>query len=228
MTLTFPRAMPARPPESVRFELNRSDFLSRERSGRLASIQAGFPLWELEMDLTKASAEAFDEVSAWFDSLEGSRHPFFGSDPSRPYPRAYRNGFAGLTRAGGGSFGGACTSWSVDESRAKLTLDGLPSGFILSPRDYVGFRWTTEGAPRRALVRLLVPAVADAEGTAADLAITPAVPGGASDVVPSDAVAYLDQPCCIMRLDPRQSRVERLDPLNRAEVRVTALQDLRP
>lgn len=229
MTLTFPLDMPSRPPETVSFELDRNDLVTRAAVGRLTSVQAGFPLWRLDMDLTNLNAETFDEVRAWVAALNGAAGTFYGADPSRPYPKAHPRGFAGMRKADGvTAFTGAATSWSVDGTRSKLTLQGLPPDLVLSRGDYVGFRWQTSGAERRALVRALEAAVADATGKITDLPVSPAVPGGAYTLVPGGAVAYLDRPVCIMRLDPDQTTIGKIDPLNRAHVRVVALQDLRP
>lgn len=228
MALTFPRDMPVRPPEQVYFELDRADFLSRERSGRLYSVQMGFPLWRLDMDLTGSTAEVFDEVRAWVSSLEGAARTFYGRDPSRPYPKAHPDGFARMRRPDTTAFDGSASSWSVDATRTLLNLAGLPKNLRLSVGDYVGFAWTTESEERRALVRCLEARIADSSGEIEAMPVTPAVPGGDFTIVPAEATAYLNEPCCIMRLDPRQTTIGKMDALMRGDVRVVALQDLRP
>ena len=140
----------------------------------------------------------------------------------------HKDGFGSMARPAGTAFDGAATSWSVDATRTLLTLNGLPKNLRLSIGDYVGFSWTTSGAQRRALVRALEAKTADSSGVISAMQVTPAVPGGAATVVPGSATAYLNEPTCIMRLDPRQTSIGKMDGLMRGDLRVVAMQDLRP
>src|SRR5690606_38180213 len=131
---------------------------------------------------------------------------FYGRDLKRRFPRAYPNGFAGMTRAGGGSFAaGTASSWSVNTSRDVLTLNGLPASFSLSKGDYGGFSWTTSGQQRRHLVRAVEAATANGSGVAV-ITVEPAV----HKVVPSGATARLANPDCLMRLTP-ETRIGPVD-----------------
>ena len=198
MALSFPLSLPAEGIEANRFEPLRMDFLAPEMSGRVGAVAGGWPLWEAEYQLGGMTEEAADGISAFKDALRGPQRLFYGRDLARPYPRAYPTGFAGMTRAGGGSFAaGTASSWSVNTARDVLTLNGLPASFVISRRDYVGFSWTTGGQQRRHLVRAMEAVQASAAGVAV-VTVEPAV----HPVVPGAATSRLANPDCLMRLTP--------------------------
>lgn len=226
---TFPLAMPAAGPGSMAFELKRVDFLSPAAGGRIQGVAAGVPLWLGRYTLGGAlGARRSDEWRAFVDLLDGPSRYFLGRDYRRPFPLAYLDSqFAGLTRAGGGPFDGSATTWSqtlTSDKQPLLDLEGLPAGLVLSRGDYVGFRWTTGGEDRRHLVRLAEPAVADGSGVAAALAVRPAV----HTVVPSTAVAHLDNPACLMKLVPNETNLGEIDRRGSLSGVVVGLQDLQP
>jgi hypothetical protein len=169
-----------------------------------------------------------DAWRAFLASLNGANRTFLGHDYERPWPRLYPSGFSGLSRAGGGAFDGSLTAWSQTisaDGQALARLEGLPAGFQLSMGDYVDFRWTTLTVARRHLVRALEDATADGAGVIAAVTVDPAIH---SRVVPADAVAHLDQPCCVMRVISSQTSVAAMDALRVAGAHIVAVQDLRP
>ena len=198
MALSFPLALPSAGFDSNRFEPRRMDFLAPEMSGRVGAMGGGWPLWEAEYQLGGMTEETADEITAFKDALRGPQRLFYGRDLKRPFPRAYPDGFAGMARAGGGSFAaGTASTWSVNGARDVLTLTGLPANFVISKRDYVGFSWTTGGQQRRHLVRAVEAVQANGSGVAV-VTVEPAVHA----VVPSGATAVLANPDCLMRLTP--------------------------
>ncbi len=209
------------------FELQRVDFLSPEAGGRIGAVSAGNPLWVAAWQLGKIGAVKSDLWRAWLLRMRGSQRSFLGRDIARPFPLAHMGGFGGMTRAGGGAFDGAASAWSqaIDgDGSAQLTLSGLPSGLQGSVGDYVGFRWGV-GDARRALVRLVLPATANAGGTATFI-VEPPVP---TLVVPANAIAHLDRPACVMKLLPGQSELGPIDRrLSVMSGKISAVQDLRP
>jgi len=221
MALTFPRAMPTGGVDSQGFEISRVDFLSPRGDGRLNSVSAGFPLWRMTVTLNNADVDETDEWRAWVPAQRGASRMFFGRDLTRPFPKAYPKGFDGMIRAAGGAFTGAASSWAVNADRDVPTLSGLPANLALGRNDYVGFKWTTGGSARRALVRVMEPASASAGGIWSG-AVEPAVP----NIVPGTAVAYLDNPDCLMRLVPDQTSIGEIDTLHSAGGTIVALQDL--
>lgn len=225
MTILFPRTMPAIGVGAQRFELQRFDYLAPERNGRLGALRAGFPLWAGDWTLAAGIGPAnSDEWRAFIASLEGPARLFLGREYGREHPRAYPNGFDGMARAGGGTFDGSALAWSqaITDGRARLSLTGLPAGFLIGPGDYVDFRWTTGGEGRRSLVRTLEDATANGAG-ALSVDIAPAVPA----LTPALAVAHLDSPACLMRLAP-QTDISAMDRRRVAGARIVALQELLP
>lgn len=223
MALTFPRAMPTGGVDDQSFEISRVDYSFGRVDGSQGAITAGFPLWRMEVTLANADADETDEWRAWVPGQRGAQRPFYARDLTRPFPKAYRGGFGGMTRAAGGAFTGAATSWSTNTDRDQLTLTGLPASFALSLNDYVGFSWVTGGQQRRALVRC-IEAVTGTSGGSVTVTVEPAVPG----IVPGSAVAYLNEPVCIMRLVPAETRLGALDVLHSVGGSVVAVQDLQP
>ncbi|SFK41506.1 hypothetical protein [Caulobacter sp. UNC279MFTsu5.1] len=202
MALVFPRAMPSAGVSQEYFEIQRVDYLSPEAGGRLGAVSAGFPLWEAEWSLPTTGQARADEWRAWISAQRGPGRLFFGAEQHRPLPLSCPNGFAGMVRAGGGAFDGVATSWSVNGTRDGLTLQGQPVGLALGWGDYVGFKWTTSGAQRRALVRVVEPGVANGSG-ALLVSVEPPLP----TLVPSGADATLDHPDCLMKLIPGETKL---------------------
>ncbi|MDP3853149.1 hypothetical protein [Phenylobacterium sp.] len=225
MALTFPLAMPANWVGQQVFEPSRLDYASPETGGRFGGVTAGPPRWAAEWSVANAITDVTsDQVRAFVAALRGAQKRFYGKDVSRPYPRLYMGGFTGLLRAGGGSFDGSATTWSQSTGaggQALLTLTNLPAALQLSIGDYVGHRWTTGSLARRGLTRLLESATTDGSGNVT-VAIEPAIPG----LTPSDAVAYLDNPVCIMGLVPGETRLTDMDRRRRVGGRIVAVQEI--
>lgn len=223
MSLTYPRDMPVGGVISQSFEPRRNDYGTSVIGGRMTSVTAGSPLWAMSMTLRDGDE---DEVAAWrafFASLRGVQRAFLAGDLTRPYPKAYPDGFTGMVRAPGGAFDGTATSWSVNSDFDVPALSGLPAGFEVSIGDYVMWRWVTAGEKRRALARAIEPAVANAAGVAS-IVIEPPLPV----LVPGNAIADFVEPKCVMKMVPEQSQIGELDALHSASGALVALQDLRP
>lgn len=226
-------SLPDLPIARVSFEVERVDFAAPEASGRQGGVQAGWPLWTARYELDRSDPEAGDLWRAFLARLRGRIRRFYGRDITRPFPLAYRGGFAGLTRAGGGSFDGSATSWSqsIDsQGEARVILNGLPAGFVISVGDYIGWRWDAAGAGagnmmRRTLARAVLPATANGSG---QVEVTVEPPLNAA-LVPSGAIAHLDNPVCVMQLVTEETS---LGPVGKARVlgggSIIAVQDLRP
>lgn len=215
------------------FEPERVDYGAPEAGGALGGVQAGFPRWRAVWTLGRMGALASDLWRAFFAELRGQQRPFLGRDLGRPYPLAYaRTGFAAATRVNGDPFAGDAGGWSVAidaEQYCQLTLTDIPAGLILSVGDYVGFKWDAAGADegtfdRRTIVRLIRPAVANDDGEVI-VTVEPPVPS----LVPEDAVAHLDRPACVMKIDLTGGR---LGPIDRSLAiksgTIVAYEDLRP
>lgn len=216
----------------VNFVIERIDYAAPEASGRQGGVQAGWPLWRARFELDRSDPESADQWRAFFDRLRGRIRRFYARDVTRRFPLAYRFGFTGLLRAGGGAFDGSATNWlqAINaDGDALITLQGLPDGFAISVGDYIGFKWDAAGAPvgsfeRRALVRVVIPALANGAGQA----LVTVEPPLNTALVPVGALAHFDNPACVMQLVPEDSE---LGPIGQAGAlgggSVSAIQDLR-
>jgi hypothetical protein len=227
-----PIAMPSAGIGTQLFELQRVDYMAPEGGGRINGVQAGFPLWSGVWTITNATGDRADSLRAFMTQLRGATRRFLGRDLLRRYPKAYPDGFAGMTKAGGGSFTGAATTWSENidsDEDSQVSLTNLPAGFVLGVGDYIGFSWTaTEasvaGLTWRAMVRVVVGGTANGSGNVT-VTCEPPIPAA----VPDTATAYLNEPSCVMALITEQSSLNSLDPaaIMRAGGQIVGIQDIR-
>lgn len=226
--------MPRRGVASQSFDIEEVDIVAPERGGRLGGISLGFPIWRASWTLTRSMTEDLsDEWTAFVARCRGSKRPFLVSDRARQFPARFPEGFSRTTRADGTPFSGAARGWSqaiTGDGDAVLSLEGLPSGMSLRPRDHVGFKWDAAGSPagahdRRTVARVVDVATADATGSL-EAIIEPPLPIG---VVPASAIAHLDSPACIMRMIPGSAKLGAVDVLKTIlGGSFEAVQDLRP
>ena len=188
MSLPSPPLMPSTGPKDQNFELERVDYLAPEAGGQIGGITAGFPLWKTTMTLGTLTIAQSDQWRGFVLGQRGAQRLFYGYEVSRRLPRAYTFGLPA-------GFSGAAASWSqtIDANGfAVLTLNGMPAGLALAPGDYVDFRW---GTYSRAMVRVIEPGVASVSGS-----ISCSVEPPLTSVVPTNAIAHLDNPACLMKL----------------------------
>lgn len=222
MALTFPRAMPDGVATEY-FEPERTDFASPRGDGRVSGVTAGFPLWRGRWTLGRAMTQRrSEEWRAFVATLRGRQRTFFAGDQGRPYPLASPNGFTGLVRAGGGTFDGSATSWSVNADRDVPTLTGLPANYPLQIGDYIMWRWLTAGEQRRALCRAVEDATASGSGVVS-ITVEPPLP----NLVPAEAIADLARPVCIMRQDTEATKLGEKGRNLKVDGVIAGVQDLR-
>lgn len=217
----------------VTLDIERVDFAAPEASGRQGGVQAGFPVWAARLELDRIDPVSADLWTAFIDRLRGRLRRFYCGEPSRSRPVAHAFGMTSLTRAGGGAFDGTAASWSQtvdDDDDATLHLTGLPAGFVLTPRDLIGFKWDAEGAAagtfaRRTLARCVTSAVANESGEVSVIAEPPLD----TELVPEGAIAHFDDPLCVMQQVPEETE---LAPIGAAGTMssgtIVGVQDLRP
>lgn len=212
----------------VSFEIQRVDYVSPETGGRQGAVAAGFPLWRMRLNLGVMFGAEEDRWRAFLASLRGARRQFVAIDPTRRAP---------LSRARNVT----TATWSQaivgDDDQAMLTMEDLRPATVLSPGDYIGFRWDAAGdepGTKRALALVRVTgsattwgqrSVVDAAGEVT-VEIEPPVP----TIVPNDAEVYFHDAGCLMRLIPNASQVgaQVLGGHTEAGGVVEALQDLIP
>lgn len=207
-----------------KFEPRRVDYIAPEASGRVGGVQAGFPLWEAVWMLGRMPDDNSDEWRAWLTGMRGQTRRFIGRDIARQLPKAY-------LETGMGAFNGICSDWSETinaDGDSELFLDGLPNGFVLSPGDYVDFRYdATEdaiaGLAWRVIVRIVEGGTANGSGEVT-VVVEPPVP----TAVPSDAVAHVSETGCIMALILEETNLDGVDRLySILGGQITAVQDIR-
>lgn len=214
------------------FEILRVDAMAAEASGRIGGVQQGFPLWTHNWTIGNCGPTRTDAWRAFVSLARGGMRRYLAYDLGRPYPKQYLTvGFAGMTRAGGGSFDGTATSWSETingDDDSQVTLHGLPDGFVMGQGDYIGFQYTaTEdgfaGLTWHAMVRVVEAGTADGSGVL-DVICEPPIPFA----VPGGAVAYLDHPKCVMALDVSKSSLGPIDrSLGMRSGSIVGVQDIR-
>jgi hypothetical protein len=185
----------------VEFDIQRVDYSAPDASGRVDGVQAGFPLFYASYTIDVVGEDETDDIVAFKDDLRGATRRFLGRDLTRLYPKAHRNGFAGMVRPDASPFDGSATAWSETinaDGDSEVTLQGLPVGLTLGKRDYVGFHWVATSSEVAGLtwhlcVRIKSGGVADGAGNVTFLSEPPISPA-----VPAGAVAYLNQPACVM------------------------------
>lgn len=209
------------------FELQRVDYGAPEASGRIGGVQAGFPLWSASYTLGRMPDDNSDEWRAWLSGIRGATRRFIGRDIARQLPKAYLD--SGLPVG----FSGAAVDWTETinadgDSELDLELGASGAGLVLSPGDYIDFRWAAtetsiSGLPWRALVRVVEGGTADGAGDVT-VVVEPPVPSA----VPDTAVAHLDEPGCIMALILDQTSLEPVDRLYSVlGGTIAAIQDIR-
>lgn len=227
-----PLSMPNEAVALQYFRPLRVDYQAPEASGRIGGVQAGFPLWRGVWSLTRMEIETSDAWLAFMDNLRGATRRFLGRDYARPYPSQYPDGFAGMSRAGGGSFDGTATSWSESvnsDDDQTVTLNGLPANFVMKIGDYIGFSWTATdtsvaGLTWHALVRVIEAKTANGSGVLSAIKVEPPI----SSAVPGSATAYLNEPKCVMALVLDQSELDPIDVLKSVQGgTITGIQDIR-
>ncbi|MDX3929230.1 MAG: hypothetical protein QHC90_25940 [Shinella sp.] len=127
---------------------------------RTESQLSGTPYWTMQLTaekLTTVEAALFDAFM--MDADDGCLIEAY--DPHRPRPIAYQGSqpLSGV-KAGGDAFNGDGALQSITNSRT-IVVNGLPSGFRLSPGDYVEVRKSTY---LRSLHRIRQAATASAAG----------------------------------------------------------------
>ncbi len=197
MAITFPRDFPnaglATRFDEVVFMPMFSQVRAPTRGGLVQVALVGPALWQMEFKTRLMGEAEFEEWRAWLSSLRGGARKFKAWDPLRRYARAYRTGYAALTRAGGGSFAaGTANLLSIAGPRDEITLSTLPAGFVLSLGDMISIPFGSS----RSLHRVTEAGVASAGGQAT-VGLEPPLPIG----VTTGATVDLASPWCFAVLD---------------------------
>lgn len=223
--MTFPLALPAaafRVRGRPLFDIDPngdSEISSPTWGGLVQSISAGRRLWHMRYDLVPLREGPANEVIAALRRLRGSTRRFRALDPLRRIAQAYPNGYAGMVRAGGGTFDGSATVQAIGAALDTLTLSGLPAGFVLTPGDLLSFGF---GGTRQALHAVVIGGAASGSGLLAVTIEPVLIPG----VEVGTTVSMLD-PWCKAALVKRTFTVAPMAN-RRYVISFAAVQDISP
>lgn len=163
--------------------------LSRTSGGTTQAKDLGSPLWKASFTTAPARLGDAADIEAALISLRGSSRSFLAHDVRRPFPRLHADG--GFTDA-------AVIDQLFASDAFLLGLSGMPSGFTLSPGDYLAFEYGSR--PSRALHMVTNGGVFGALGRAT-VEVFPAIRPGALE----GAAVTLKKASCEMILEPGQS-----------------------
>jgi hypothetical protein len=172
-----------------RFNLRYRQEFARSASGRLQGKDLGPPVWEAEFDSVPLGLGAADGLMADFLSLGGLRQSFLAYDPVRPAPLSVQGGSLSALQSA------SVVAAFISTDRARVRLEGLPAGFVISRGDRLGLRGVTG---REYLFAVSEGAVASGLGVAGPFTVSPSVPVS----IAAGAVATLIKPMIEMRLVP--------------------------
>lgn len=184
MALTFPRDMvSAQCWETAKFTLQRRQELSRTADGRTQGKDLGPAIWRAEFQtypLAQADAEALE---ADLMTLQGVVNSFYAVTMRRRAPLTW----ASNTLAG-------VTVLAIGASNDKISLAGLPAGFVMTAGDFVTIT-TSSGTELHKLAR---GGTADGNGQTPKMEVVPHIRPG---VAAGDAVTLID-PFAEMVMEP--------------------------
>ncbi|MTH96427.1 hypothetical protein [Roseibium sp. RKSG952] len=135
--ITFPREFPSGiSVHECEFRLKRFTNINTSRDGSVEVQEYSDPKWNLYLKTNSLDADDFQTLSSWIMTLKGGAKFFTMFDASRPYPREYRGGFAGLHRPNGTAFSGTANVSGLTST--TITVSDLPNGFKVRTGDYIG------------------------------------------------------------------------------------------
>lgn len=197
MAITFPRDLPNVDAPTVFADVAFVPLYNQARAptrgGLVQVTELGPQLWQMDYKTRLMPEALFEEWRAWLSSLRGGVGTFKAFDPTRRYARAYRNGYAALTRAGGGSFAAGTANLSaIASGRVAVTMTTLPAAFAMSLGDMISIPF---GATR-SLHRVVEGATSNGSG---EVTVTvepplplPIVTGATVDLAKPWCVAVID------------------------------------
>lgn len=164
------------------------------RGSKQQVVELAPQLWQMRFSTPNIYYDEAIELQTWLEMLQGGLRLFKAYHPHLTYPLNYRHGFAGLSRAGGGSFDGTCSVTDFGEALDTLMIGGLPAGFSLRLGDMISMPFEDS----RILHRITAPVVADVAGNAT-LSIVPPLP--ISFAVSPEVTATFYKPWCYATVD---------------------------
>ncbi|MEK9751748.1 MAG: hypothetical protein VW338_00855 [Rhodospirillaceae bacterium] len=194
MTITYPRSFPLTRFARGRLTLPPAVSVNLLAGGETQSRRMIDDRWRGEFTTPALTANTdLRTWLAWLASLQQGTKTFYAFDPRFPYPRAYEDGFTGLTKAvGGADFTGAGDVDAI--STTGMTISGLPASFALKAGDRVGLIESSD----RGLHQITEDATANGSGIVS-VTVEPLIN---TTLFTTAATVQFASPVCIMILEP--------------------------
>ena len=190
--LTFPQFLGALRVEEVTFRLSHPQEHTRLGDGTVISASLGASLWAGTIKLAQANHPRHAEMEALIGLMDQPGATFLCHDPRYLGPASDPTGSSLGSRT--------VTIHSVASNMRELRLTGLPSGYLLSAGDMLGFQYEANPV-RYALHRVVIGGTASSSGLTPMLELVPNLrPGAAAGLTVS-----LIRPACKARLLPEPS-----------------------
>lgn len=188
MAITYPLNLLAGfPGWTTGFDLKWRQEQSTQASGRVLVKDMGSPLWTLRATTRSLSPNKLDQWRARLTSLENGLQTFLGYPMSRCFPQAYPNG----SWPTGSAFSGTCVLSTIAADRKTISLQALPTGFVLSVGDYISIAGD--------LHQLMETATAAAGGFTNEFEVRPHI---WPDITAPNPNVTVKQPACQMAIVP--------------------------
>jgi hypothetical protein len=143
--------------ESVTWDLQRNDQVDGLESGQILASETAPPLRRGTVNIRGLDYDEDSEISALIEALDGSIQKFMLYGPPRLYPAKDPKGLI---------LGANVVTLSViDADNKRITLAGLPVGYVLTRGDFVQFPFGPSGV-MNAYHRIVQGSVADGAGNA--------------------------------------------------------------
>lgn len=189
MAITFPRNM-IEPIRQMSLDLRHSVWGG---GGTGPVVEFADPLWEATFETPPLTKEQLVLFRGWWTSLRGGVNQIFVWDAKVPYPVTYPDGFAGLTRAGGGSFS-AGTASLTGRTSSVISITNAAASFVLKAGDKVGLSESS-----KYMLFVIQEDVTTNGSGAADITVEPPIP---TTIFTASATADFTKPKVKMRVDP--------------------------
>jgi len=190
--LTYAQFLGALRVEEVTFRLSHPQEHSRLGDGTVISASLGASLWTGTIRLAQANHPRHAEMEALIGLMDQPGATFLCHDPRYLGPASDPSGVILGSRT--------ITIHSVASNMRELRLTGLPSGYLLSAGDMLGFPYGANPV-RYALHRIVVGGTASSGGLTPMLEVIPNLRAG----VVAGLTVQLIRPACKARLRPEPS-----------------------
>ncbi len=121
--------------ESVEWKLRRNDQIDGLENGQILASETAPPLWSGTVTIAPLNYTNYKKISALINGLDGSINAFMLYGPPSLYPEA---------DPGGVILGASTPTLSaIDADNKRITIGGLPVGYVLTAGDNVQFPFAT-------------------------------------------------------------------------------------